>query len=100
MKKVHIVCRVVTSHLGGTYIHPVQAFDDEKIAEQASAESQASFAALSQGTIMVQTPQGPRSAMSVMQFLHELGIASLKHPILQQEVKSSLLFTPTASIIQ
>ena len=100
MHKTFTVYRLVKSHLGGAYAHPVKVFDDPKVAEDALKSSASAFAEIAEGTVLVKTPQGPRAVMTVRQLLNELGVAALSHSILEQEVHGAIVLTPTASIIQ
>jgi hypothetical protein len=100
MKKVHTLFRVVQSQLGGGYMHPMKAFDEMKVAEEAQHAGAQSMGAILEGSIIVSTPQGPRKAMSVRQLLHELGIASVSHRILEQDVHGALILAPTGVSLQ
>lgn len=100
MAKIHTVFRIVKSHLGGGYAHPVKAFDDGKVAEDACRQSAEMFAAVSEGKIIVVTPQGPRAVMTVKQLLIELGVATISHSILPQEVHGAILLSPTGVSLQ
>jgi hypothetical protein len=98
--KVHTVFRVVQSQLGGGYLYPVKAFDDPKEAERCQVAAADTLGAIAEGSIIVNTPQGPRKAMTVKQLLHELGIASILHRVLEQDVHKGLILAPTGVSLQ
>jgi len=98
--KVHTVYRVIKSRLGGSYIMPVKVYDDPKNAETASKQSAATFGELAEGSIIVNTPQGPKRVMTVKQLLVELGIDVITHSVLSQDVHGAIVLAPTGVAIQ
>lgn len=94
--KIHSVYRVIKGPLGAGYAYPVKVFDDQRVAEEALQESAQFMAAVTEGNIIV----GMRKVMSVKQLLVELGVGTISHSVLTQEVHGSVILTPTAGIIR
>lgn len=99
MNKVYTVYRIVKTQLG-SYAHPVQVFDDQKVAEDALARAGQTLASMAKGTIMIRTPEGPRAAMSVEQLMHEFGVVGWSYSIAEQTVHGAVIFNPNGIAIQ
>lgn len=100
MNQVFTLYRMVQSQMGGTYAHPVKTFETQAAAEDAKLQSGAMFAELFEGSILIRTPQGPKHAMTVKQFLHELGLATLAQRILVQDVHAANIVVPNLVSLQ
>lgn len=99
MAKVYTLFRTCTGPMGGMS-HPVKTFDDKSVAEDACRKTVGGFAEIVEGSIIVNTPGGPRKVMTVKQLLMELGIGTMSHNVLEQETHGALILTPTSAIIQ
>lgn len=102
MSKVWVLNTVIMGHQGSGngFSYCVKLFDDEAVAKRAREEHGSGVkSVVEQGKIIMPTPEGPKMAMTVAQFLGMLGIGNIAHQLSCGEVANSSLVVPSHAII-
>jgi hypothetical protein len=99
VSKAYLVTSLVAGPASTGFTSVNRVFSDEASATEHCKESQAAIQALVGGKILVATPNGPRAACSVQEFLKKLGISALAFKVTAIEMQGSVAIPDAPSII-
>lgn len=78
---------------------PVTFYESESDAKRAATERQNAILSLLQGSIIIQTPNGPKKAAPVTELLQLLGVIDFNHAVVQGEVQGAIVAPPKKLIL-